>query len=338
MADFLIGKSETKGQLLVENLSTSLGRESVVGWSHSFLEVTSQLYRRCVWKMESHCYPWTEATRQVEQRFSFKILRLHHCWSAVLQLFTYIRGIDGNKTPQDGVRKWPIKANLQMQEATRRIPLLNDTSFGWVGWWPCDIMQSDNSFNCRYCLVVFKHPWARYIQWWSETVNLKVTLFERKADLRLPLGFKLFVFLVFLGTFTVTTSPPKISGFPGRGSKESNEDVAVDEGNNESVPDLWLPSGENRLNLSALGLFRKNADDGKYLNETIHGWKVFCKGSIINDVGLGLAFWLIVLSIDLCCLISGWCVTYQQFEAPSSIQRVQSFLAAVSPGIQQIFH
>ena len=114
-----------------------------------------------------------------------------------------------------------------------------------------------------------------------------------------------------MGTFTVTTSPPKISGFPGRGSKESNEDVAeVDAGNNESVPDLWLPSGENRLNLSALGLFRKNADDGTYLSETIHGWKVFCKGSIINDVGLGLVFWLIVLMIDLCCLISGWCGTY----------------------------
>ena len=109
MADFLIGKSRTKGQLLVKNLSTSLGHEPVVGWSHSILEVTSQLYRRCVWKMKSHYYPWTEATRQVEQSFSFKILRLHHCWSAVLQFFTYIRGIDGTDA-QRWVRKGPYKS------------------------------------------------------------------------------------------------------------------------------------------------------------------------------------------------------------------------------------
>ena len=213
MADFLIGKSRTKGQLLVKNLSTSLGHEPVVGWSHSILEVTSQLYRRCVWKMKSHYYPWTEATRQVEQSFSFKILRLHHCWSAVLQFFTYIRGIDGTDA-QRWVRKGPIKANVRgaipytfLSTGCDILPISKCriseadsltqsycTSFGWVGWWPCDIMQSDNSFNCRYCLVVFKHPWARYIQWWSETVNLKVTDFERKANLRHPLGFKQLVF------------------------------------------------------------------------------------------------------------------------------------------------
>ena len=92
------------------------------------------------------------------------------------------------------------------------------------------------------------------------------------------------------------------------------------------MPDLWLPSGENRLNLSALGLFRQNADDGTYLNETIHGWKVFCKGSIINDVGLGLAFWLIVLMIDLCCLISGWCVTYSNKKHRVRSKEFKAFL------------
>ncbi len=79
------------------------------------------------------------------------------------------------------------------------------------------------------------------------------TVFEGKRSKTPPALKQLFFCCHLLSTFTPLYSPSRRENL-GEGSKESNEDVGtVDEGNNESVTELWLPTGENRLNLSTLG-------------------------------------------------------------------------------------
>ena len=106
-----------------------------------------------------------------------KIASLLKCSSSVFHVHSWDRW---KQNAPRWARKGPIKANFQMQEVMRRSPC-TQWYFFWMGWMVTLWYNSVRlSFNCRYCLVVFKHPWARYIYIYIYNDDQKLSIWKSR--------------------------------------------------------------------------------------------------------------------------------------------------------------